>query len=394
MIQTKSNLWKTKKRNRFFLMITVLFLNVITCLGQHTKKENTMEQLRSKQKEELIEIALEILKEKQPSVVTDLDEFETSAWKNSKEVIVKFRRYIRFISLKADTSQYYDISVNLITKQILPFESGYNFIFYIPTEEDKKKLKFIKEKAIIPNQPDSEITITENEDHYWISNSNKTSYSKFFINKKTGFKSGIIENTYAVFQPKPVLESIYEREKIIKFFDKEEAAQKTKKDIIQMATALLKEKHSSLLLDFADYDVTVLGDSKNTLVEFKRIIRYIPLGIDPEKRFSYDITVNLNTGKISPFDDYFKSEFYIETKEDKKAINFIKKKFDIFSFEFENTIYEGEEDYFIDCRNQYSLGKYTVSKKTGIGKPEIQASFDPMSNPIEIEDLDILTEIK
>lgn len=88
-----------------------------------------------------------------------------------------------------------------------------------------------------------------------------------------------------------------------------------------MAVVLLNKKHPKLRVNFDDYESTVLGDSKNTLVEFKRIVRYVPFGAGPEKRFSYDIIVNLNTSKISPFDDHFKSEFYIETKEEKRQLN-------------------------------------------------------------------------
>ncbi|MDR7212088.1 hypothetical protein [Flavobacterium piscis] len=376
----------------FFLKLILIF-NTCISFAQHTKTYN-MEYLKSKSKQELIEIAIKILKEKQPSLIINFDEFEGTAWGNSKEILVKFRRYIRFIPLNTEPYQYYDISVNLVTKQILPFESGYNFTFYIPSEEDKKKLNFIKEKANFPRQSDFDITITENEDHYWISNTSKTSFSKFFINKKTGLKSGVIEGSYSVNRVKPVLESIYDREETIKLSDEDEISQKTKKEIIQMAIAALKKKHPLLVLNFDDYAISVLGDSKNTLVEFKRIIRYVPLGTDPEKRSSYDITVNLNTNEILPFDDTFKTEFYIETKEDKKAIEFVNKNFGGFFSDSENIIYEGEEDYFIDLQNQYSFGKYVVNKKTGIAKPEIQGSWDPPTKPNLIEDLDVLTEIK
>lgn len=169
---------------------------------------------------------------------------------------------------------------------------------------------------------------------------------------------------------------------------------KNKYELIKIALEIIKEKQPSVAIDFDDFEGTAWGNRKEIIVKFRRYIRFIPLNIDPQKRFSYDIMVNLNTNEISPFDDTFKSEFYIETDEDKKAIEFIKKNFDIFSSDFENTIYEGEEDYYIDRKNKYSFGKYIVNKKTGIGKPEIQASYEPMPKPNVIEDLDILVEIK
>lgn len=380
-----------KSKTNFFLHI--LIFSTCISFAQPTKKYK-MEHLKSNSKEQLIRLALEILKEKQPSVVINPDDFEAMAWENSKEVIIKFRRYIRFIPLNTEPFQYYDITVNLITNQILPFESGYDFTFYTPTEADKKKLDFIKSKTNFPKESNAEITITENEDHYWISKKSKTSFSKFFINKETGFKSGVMEGSFSAPAAISVLESVYEKEEMIKLSDENEINRITKNAVIRIANGIIEEKQPLLKLNFDDYETIVWVDSKNTLVEFKRIIRYIPFGTDPEKGFSYDIKVNLNTSEILPFDDFFKSEFYIETEHDKKAIAFIKKNFGDFSTNFENTIYEGEEDYFIDMKNQYSFGKYKVNKKTGIVKTEIQASYEPMIKPNIIEDFDVFTEIE
>lgn len=385
--------WKIKPVRTNLLLIVILILNIMTALAQNKTTPN-MEELKLKSKQELVQIAFDILKERQPSLVLNSDDFESSAWGNSKEIIVKFRRYIRFIPINAEPYQYYDITLNLITKQILPFESGYNFTFYTPTQEDKKKLDFIKEKVDFSNHSSFDITITENEDNYWVSKKSKTSFSKFFIDKKTGFTSGVMDGSYSLLVAKPVLESTYEREEMIQFLDVNESTRITKNVVIRMAKGILQKDKPQLVLNFDDYESTVSGDSKNTLVTFRRIIRYIPLGINPEKRFFYDIIVNLNTNKISPFDDTFESDFYIETNEDKKAIQFVKKNFGGFTPEFENTIHEGKEDYFIDLKNKYSLGKYTVNKKTGKQKTEMQASMEPYPQPNSIEDLDTLLEIK
>lgn len=86
--------------------------------------------------------------------------------------------------------------------------------------------------------------------------------------------------------------------------------------------------------------------------------------------------------------------FILKLKKTKKAIAFIKKNFGGFSTGFENTIYKGEDDYYIDIKNQYSYGKYVLNKKTGGQKTEIQASYDPMQKTKMMEDPDILTEIK
>lgn len=379
-----------RKNNR--VKIDLIF-SICNSFSQHTKTYN-MENLKSKSKLELIEIAFEILKEKQPSLVINPGDFESTTWGNSKEIIVKFRRYIRFVSINSNPYQQYDISINLITKQILPIDSIFDFAFYKPTEEDKKKVDFVNKKTNFQKQPNSEITITENEDHYWISNNSKTSLSKFFISKETGFKSGLIEGAYSLGSVQPVLESILDREEKIKLFDTDETSQKTKKEIINMALVLLKKRQPSLQIDYNDYESTILGNNKKIIVEFRRIIRYIPLNIDLKEQFAYDITVNLNSGEILPFDDFFQSGFYIETKEDKKALAFIKKNSGPFFSDFKNTINEEEEDYFVVCQNKYSLEKYLLNKKTGEKQAKLKMTLDPASKPDKAPDLDILSEIQ
>lgn len=371
-----------------------MLFNVFLVNAQKPSEMNNRTELDSKNKQELIQIGLDILKEKQPSLVINPDDFESTAWGNSKEIVVKFRRYVRFVSIDSDPYQQYDITINLITKQILPFDSIFDFTFYNPTEVDKKKLDFVNKKTNFQKQSNSEITITENEDYYWISNSSKISLSKFFITKETGLKSGLIEGAYSLGPVQPVLQSIYDRDEKIKLFDTDETSQKTKKEIVNMAIVLLKKRQPSLQIDYDDYESTILGNSKKIVVEFRRIIRYIPLDIDLKAQYAYDITVNLNSGEILPFDDFFKSGFYTETIEDKKALAFIKKNSGPFFSDFKNTIKEQKEDYFIVCQNKYSLEKYLLNKKTGERKTELKITLDPASNHDRAPDLDMLSEIK
>ena len=110
--------------------MAVLLFSAFSINAQKTSEMENRNELESQSKIKLIQVAIDILKEKQPFLVITPDEYESTAWGNSKEIIVKFRRYIRFIPLGAEPFQHYDITVNLITKQILPFDSGYSFTFY------------------------------------------------------------------------------------------------------------------------------------------------------------------------------------------------------------------------------------------------------------------------
>lgn len=354
---------KTRKARTRFALLLLLVLNTMTALAQNKTTAN-MEELKLKSKPELIQIAFEILKEKQPSVVINADDFESSAWGNSKEIIVKFRRYIRFIPLNADPKEKisYDVTVNLNTNEISPFDDYFKSEFYIETEEDKKAIAFVKENSI-PIPSDFEITISEKLSSYWINRNSKTTFCHFFIEKKTGVKSGVMEGSFSVNQVKSILEPFDESEEMIEIYDSNELKRIRDNFFINIAKDLLREAQP--LLDFNDYCSFVLSDSNYSVVQFKRIIRYFPLGTNPEKRISYDIKVNLNTNKISPFDDILKSEFYIETKEDKKALEFVKKNFGILGCDFENTIYETAQGYLICCDNQYGFRRYDLNKKTG-----------------------------
>lgn len=174
----------------------------------------------------------------------------------------------------------------------------------------------------------------------------------------------------------------------------EELKLKSKQELIQKAFEILKEKQPSLRIDSNDFESSAWGNSAERIVKFRRIIQYIPLGTNPEDKISYDVNVNLNTNEISPFDDTFKSEFYVETEEDKKALVFIKKHFGPLSSDFENIIYEGEEDYFINSDSEQSFGRYVLNKKTGLQGASIQSSYESNPKPNSTEDLDPLMEIK
>lgn len=78
------NLVLKEKKARIFVTKAILLLNTIICLAQPSKKF-TMENLKSKSKAELIELALEILKEKQPSLLIGSDDFESSAWQTVRK---------------------------------------------------------------------------------------------------------------------------------------------------------------------------------------------------------------------------------------------------------------------------------------------------------------------
>ncbi|WP_348800585.1 hypothetical protein [Flavobacterium adhaerens] len=155
----------------------------------------------------------------------------------------------------------------------------------------------------------------------------------------------------------------------------EELKSKGKDNAIQLALNLIKEKQPSLNISIQDFEIKVLANSKEILVQFRRIIRFVPLQIQKQQHVKYDITVDLIHNTISPFDDIIDSIFYVPTNSDLDAINFLQKKFGKEFSNFEVTILEEENNYLIHLENQHSYGIYTINKITGEKESSLESSY-------------------
>lgn len=168
---------------------------------------------------------------------------------------------------------------------------------------------------------------------------------------------------------------------------------KGKANAIKLAYTLIEEKQPGIIINPKDFEIKVLANSKEIVVQFRRIIRYVPLRFQAKNQIKYDITVNLIQNMISPFDDILESTFYIPTDKDLEAIAFVQKNFGIFSPDFETTVYEEDDYYAIHMENQYSYGRYKINKKTGEEEPSIQGSYLPIAKTLFSPEADVLLEI-
>lgn len=160
-----------------------------------------------------------------------------------------------------------------------------------------------------------------------------------------------------------------------------ELLSKENEELIQLALALVNERHPFIDLNTEEYHCKVWRGMNGIAVDFTRIIRYVPLGKN-DQDFEYDIIVNLTQKFIMPFEKpILNRKFFIPSDEDLKAIVFIKKHFGVFSPHFENIITEEAEEYKISCTNDSSYGYYTVNKKTGKQGGALQGSYIPMQKP-------------
>ncbi|VXB20366.1 conserved hypothetical protein [Flavobacterium sp. 9AF] len=154
----------------------------------------TLKELEIKNKSELVELVFNLAKEKNPTFKINKADYKISAYKNSKEVIVKFERIVRFISSKKE-SAIFEITVNLVTKQSVSYVSSLLGQLYKPSVYDLKAIAFVK-KHFGTFNPDFIHTITETENEYHIERTNAYSFGIYTLNKKTGEVISKLETSY------------------------------------------------------------------------------------------------------------------------------------------------------------------------------------------------------
>ena len=185
------------------IVVTYTFILIsLLNYAQNNKMNATRKDLETKSKAALVENALQIIKEKHPAFEINKEDYIISAFKNSKDVIVKLDRIVRFISEQdKNTKISYDIEVNLVSKQSIPFDDSFFGKLYKPSEYDLKAIAFVK-KHFGNFSPEFIHTITETENEYTIESANDTSYGIYTLIKKTGEIIEPLETSYLP-APKP-----------------------------------------------------------------------------------------------------------------------------------------------------------------------------------------------
>lgn len=166
---------------------------------------------------------------------------------------------------------------------------------------------------------------------------------------------------------------------------------KNKSELVKIALNTIKEKYPTITINKADYKTTAFKNSKEVIITFERIVKFISEQ-DKNKKIAYDINVNLASKQCIPFDDSFFGELYKPSEYDLKAFAFVKKHFGNLSSEFTHTISETEEEYTIERTNEYSFGSYILSKKTGEVISKLETSYLPSPKP-DFPDEDPLIEV-
>lgn len=171
-----------KKKN---WLLFIIIINTSVFFGQNKKTENKVAETTKLGKETILKTANTILKNKYPALKINFNDYEITAWYNKNNVIVFYKRNIKFIPFGYKKEDFnYSFSVNVINKEILSFDVFGTSKFYIPTKKDIEKINFIKKQITLKPSFDNEIF--EEQDKYIVSTSNDNYFIIYHIDKVTG----------------------------------------------------------------------------------------------------------------------------------------------------------------------------------------------------------------
>jgi len=350
-----------KGRNDFYYSSQLSF--------EHYYKDNLYivldeENKTSGDRDEIVKIAYSILKSKQPNLKINPKDFEIIILGNYKDIIVKYRRYIRLKN--SNEKRVFDLAVNIITKEIFPFDSS-DASFYIPSESDNSIINEIQHKLLLPLNPKMEHTIVENEDSFWITSISEKSIKKYFIDKSTNEVICFNESNTLPINNREDL-SLQEHYKRMNGFFTIET--ENNKPLINIALAILKEKQFIPTINPDDYSIKLTASKDEVNIKFERLIKFIPLRNAGESNYQYDLEVNLISKTVNPN----LSRFYFPTEEDFNTIKLVKTKFinhlkNAEEIKYPIEIVEKTDYFIISASNSYnfedsSVKQYRIDKKT------------------------------
>lgn len=198
-----------------YKIITVFILTMGLLNAQNKIMNYTLKELETKNKLELVQIAMSLLKEKYPSISVAITAYKISVFKNSQEIFVELKRLVKFIPKRDESKQIaYDLKINLIAKTCIPLDNPFFGSLYEPSNYDLTTITFVN-KYFGNFSPEFIHTITETEKGYRIERSNAFSYGIYTLIKATGEVKEPLETSYL-----PTLEpNLPEKETLIEIVE-------------------------------------------------------------------------------------------------------------------------------------------------------------------------------
>jgi len=172
-------------------ILLLLIIKATFSFSQNQTMDNTTKEIMLQGKEAIVMYAFTIIKEKMPELDINPEDYEIKVWANKSQAIVIFKRLIEYIPFEESRDLKFDITVDLIQKDL---EEDYFHTFFIPSKAEVKKINFVKEHVTFSS--DFDYSIQEYKDRYWINYENESIYGGYFINNITGEKSAELHGHY------------------------------------------------------------------------------------------------------------------------------------------------------------------------------------------------------
>lgn len=132
------------------LLILLFILNTTGGFSQKEPMETDIEEIKAKGREAIVQMAFDQIKEKKPEWEILPQDYEITVWANKKEVIVKFRRLIRYVPKGKHYT--YNFSIVIFSKEAPFFNTWYKNNFFVPTQEQKDTIAYLTELIGLPYQ--------------------------------------------------------------------------------------------------------------------------------------------------------------------------------------------------------------------------------------------------
>ncbi len=179
---------KKMKIQKVVLLILFLMTNSINTFSQDQSIEKRIEEIKDLGKDSIIKMANNIIEKKYPTLKINSSDFIIAALSNKKRIIVRFKRPFEYIPL--GKAKYFEhgfsnaLIIDIVNESIDPIDYVGINEFYMPTDEERKKIEFLKNR--IPDYSLYHVTVNEKENTYQIYFHNESFSGVGNIDKITG----------------------------------------------------------------------------------------------------------------------------------------------------------------------------------------------------------------
>ncbi|WP_038529383.1 hypothetical protein [Formosa agariphila] len=332
---------------------------------------------KSADNDAIINMAVSILKEKQPELNLNPNDYDIMILGNYKDLIVKYRRFIRFNT--SDKETVFDLAVNIITKEISPFNTP-EIAFYTPTSSNNKAIKTLQKLLPLEQSEHIEHTVSENDNYFFVTSIYESVTKHYFISKKNNEIVWTNDAFTLQFNNREDLSLQDHYKRMHGLFN---VTSENNKPLEVMTLAVLNEKQFSPNIKLDDYSIGYKINKDEVEVTLTRLVTFVPLRHKNTPNLDYNLKVNLVEKTVAENPKHF----YYPTDADLVTTKLIETKLADF-LEGADKIYYPieiieEPDFFnIKHSGRFKLGAYTNITYRMDKKTKRIVAVIPTINPI------------